>query len=394
MRLNNIELVTSHGKFPCRFTDDMTISDVMRINEIPWASVSCYAKEPNSEKYILFNDIDTQISDLSNINSLHLFFQRNINPINFQFKNSNSSDASGDENSSYYYFQDIRSDFVARPLLKKMSSEECKKIVENRVHQFIEKHFSPENNKIVLGVSGGGDSNAMLHAFSTFSSFKLDVIPVIVTGLNEWDRGLDRATALCDKYKLTLKVLKQEDVCHIMNFDNSKLSHLEKFESVFPNDDFEGFSVYIIRKCLEHIAKENGINRIAIGANMDDKLSEVIYSIFNNKDPLPFPVRKIGDIDMCYPLWTCTKQIIDGCFPKLSFENYEDRYPSFAPGRAFFYWMAYSIISTSPVFAERLLKFSSKRTVDNIFYDEDLREWVSGSVAIDVRAKLKEMLEK
>jgi hypothetical protein len=64
--------------------------------------------------------------------------------------------------------------------------------------------------------------------------------------------------------------------------------------------------------------------------------------------PLPFPRRTIDGITINYPLYQCPKKIIDGCYPKFSLENYEDRYPSILPGRAILYYMAQSMNTAIP----------------------------------------------
>jgi RimJ/RimL family protein N-acetyltransferase len=48
----------------------------------------------------------------------------------------------------------------------------------------------------------------------------------------------------------------------------------------------------------------------------------------------PFPRRVVDGVSIFYPLYRCPKRILDGCFPKYSLENYENRYPSHLHGRA------------------------------------------------------------
>jgi hypothetical protein len=75
---------------------------------------------------------------------------------------------------------------------------------------------------------------------------------------------------------------------------------------------------------------------------------------------LPIPARPIGDVTLVYPLWMTPKKIIDGCFPKYSFSNYEDRYPSYAEGRNAYYSMAYWIASAFPGLPEKILAWAAR----------------------------------
>ena len=393
-----LNLITSHGKIKLTYQPIQNIFDVMRLNEIPWTSVTCFGRISKLDQELhLVNNITNNLYEFEDkYCELNLFLHRNINPTFFQKLDFDVSDLKGNDfPASYFFYQKITDKEISKPLLKYLTAEDCRNIVATNVHEVLRRYLTKDNNKIVLGVSGGGDSNAMLYAISTFEDFKIEIIPVIVTGLNEWDRGLSRASQLCAKYNLKLNIVTKEECCRILGFKDNNISHLERFEKFFPGDDFEVFSVHMIYKCLEHVAKTTKSNYFAIGANMDDKLSEVMYCVQNGLKFFEMPARKLGDITLLYPLWKCPKITVDGCFPKLALENYEDRYPSYAPGRGLYYWLSYSILSQNPGFASKLLDMASMYSYissEELSFDESLNMLVSGSIDPDVKNKIIKMM--
>ena len=92
------------------------------------------------------------------------------------------------------------------------------------------------------------------------------------------------------------------------------------------------------------------------------------------------------------------KKIIDGCFPNYSIENYQERYPSFAPGRAIYYQMSYHILSNFPQMGELILQgsanFANQSEVTAHEFDEDFGFEIMRSTPLQLRQKIKKMLRE
>ena len=89
-------------------------------------------------------------------------------------------------------------------IIKKLSSKECKEIVQNLTHKMIRDSLK-NGDRIVVGVSGGGDSNALLYGLTTFKDFDIEIIPVMIKGIPEWDKAVPKAQKLCSSYNLKLR---------------------------------------------------------------------------------------------------------------------------------------------------------------------------------------------
>ena len=90
------------------------------------------------------------------------------------------------------------------------------------------------------------------------------------------------------------------------------------FEAIYPDSDLEVIGTLAVRLALSAVARRVGAQAVVTGLNLEDVLAE----------------------------YRCPKEIIDGCYPKLSLQNYADRYPSYMYWRAAAYHFAQQIGST------------------------------------------------
>ncbi|MDU9037061.1 hypothetical protein NHG95_28425 [Pseudomonas corrugata] len=393
-KLPSVSVITTHGKLSIEpLSSQETIFELLSRSSIPWSAVSIFSfsdeKQGNrlSNLSAKFSEIDASVKDIQ------IHFNRNINPEMYNIKNHDISPADGTEVSNYL-FQAINNEKGnTHNILKGLSQNECQSIICKNVHDFIRSYVSP-GDVLVVGVSGGGDSNSLLLGLTSFTDFSFDVRPVILKGIPDWDAGVPRALELCKSYGLHLTVVEEEEVRQISKLKDSS-NIIGQYESIFPGDDFEFLGTYMIRKVLMHIASScNG--RAVTGLNLEDVFAESLLMISNKRLPLPFPVRKIDGIDFIYPLWLCPKKIIDGCFPKFSMENYEMRYPCFSTGRNLYYMMTYTLQSMYPGALENLLRGFQNISQNNehgFMSDPDFGSSLNGEIENNIREKfLKIML--
>lgn len=248
---------------------------------------------------------------------------------------------------------------------------------------------------LVIGVSGGGDSNALLGAIVKSGLIsRRNILPVMMLGIPDWDKGADRASAICAEQGLSLRFVQDEETARILGFTDPKRDWVTAFEQAFPGDDLEVLGVYGVRRVLESVALENGANKIVIGSNLEDCLSDVFYYLSAGKVPFPKPCGPMGKVDILYPLWLTPKAIIDGCYPKYSRENYEARYPSRMYGRAYFYYLAQMMVDAYPGAGQDLLRGASKLSSEHfqeLPYDEEFDTPTAAPIPLDVRVRLRKL---
>jgi hypothetical protein len=282
-------------------------------------------------------------------------------------------------------------------LLKKLSPEECKTVIADRVADTI-RATVPPGSDLVVGVSGGGDSNALLYGLTRLADHDLRIHPMILKGIPDWDLGVPRAQELCDSYGLELRVMEESDVRELLGISgDTGLQLIDRFEREFKGDDFEFLGTLLIRLALTRRAREVGTEFVCTGLNLEDVLCESMFRISTGLKPAPFPLRAIGDVKLVLPLWLCPKRIIDGCFPRFSRENYDARYPCFSLGRNLYYSVVYALQSQFPAFLEQMAQGLSKLSMEDpvtYTFDEQLGFHVERFVPFPLRRRFERMLRE
>lgn len=389
-----VSIVTSHGRQRLDCTADERLIDVLRRHGVPWSALSIYNIPVPGAAPVLTSCLDKRVGDLGPEAELLLYFNRNVNPFIFSLNDFTVVQSDGDPEATEYFYQRLdNAQSSSEIFLKKMSPEECREVIAERVRETIGAHL-PEGAKLVVGISGGGDSNAMLYGLSQLADRGISIDPVIIKGIPDWDLGVPRAQQLCDKYGLTLTVMEEPDVRSLLGFEGEG-TLVDRFEHEFAGDDFEFLGTLLIRLALIRRAKEVGTSFIATGLNLEDVLCENMFRISNGLKPTSAPARAIGDTTLIYPLWLCPKRIIDGCFPKLSMDNYNARYPCFSLGRNLYYSLIYALQSQFPGYCEQMARgLSELAAKDPVTYnlDEQLGFHVERFVPFPLRQRFQRML--
>jgi tRNA(Ile)-lysidine synthase TilS/MesJ len=393
-----VSVVTAHGRQPLVWRDGERLFDLLNRNGIAWSAVSAYVLGHAGGEPTLTPCLDTRLSEYHDAKEILLYFNRNVNPFIFSladFKVVESADRST-QATEYLYQRLDNSSSSAQAYLKKLSPEECQSIIADRVADAARSSI-PRDAHVVVGVSGGGDSNALLHGFSRLQDHAVTVHPVIIKGIPDWDKGVPRAQALCEKYGLPITVIEESEARDVLGLPQDSLSLIDRFEREFPGDDFEFIGTLLIRLALRRHAQKIGTSFICTGLNLEDLLCENLFRVSNGLGPAAVPARSIGDVTLVLPLWLCPKRILDGCFPKYSLENYDARYPCVSLGRNLYYSVVYNIQSQFPGFAEQLARgFSQLAAANPIEYkfDEQLGFHVERFIPFPLRQRFLRMLSR
>lgn len=390
-----VSLVTAHGRQQLAAKDGERVFDLLERHGVPWSAVSIYMTPVDGGAPTLCPCLDRGLDDFDEARELLLYFNRNVNPFNFQLGRFDIVAADGDKEATEYFYQKMdNSNSRAKAYLKKLSPEECKTIIAERVRDCILKTVPPDTD-LVVGVSGGGDSNAMLEGLTRLGDHGLRIHPVIIMGIPDWDKGVPRAQTLCDRYGLRLEVMQEKEVRGLLGIEPDSMPLIDRFEREFKGDDFEFLGTLLVRLALMARAAELGTRYICTGLNLEDVLCEAMFRVSSGLAPAAFPKRVIGETNLVFPLWMCPKRIIDGCFPKMSLDNYEARYPCFSLGRNLYYSLVYTLQSQYPGYVEQLAHgFSelAEKTPQNYVFDKQLGFHVERFVPFPLRQKFGRMI--
>jgi hypothetical protein len=391
-----VSLVTSHGSQTLHGGGDERVLELLARHGVPWSAVSIYAVPRDGSTPLLRPCLDERLRDLEDVAELRVYFNRNVNPFTFALGDMAGVDSADPaEAATEYVYQRLDNEQgTAQALLKRLSPQECRTAVAARVEETI-RTVVPAGSDVVVGVSGGGDSNALLDALGQLREHGVRIHPLIVKGIPDWDAGVPRAQELCDGYGLELTVVEESDAKALLGIPPDDVPLIDRFEREFGGDDFEFLGTLLIRLALSAHARAVGTEHICTGLNLEDVLCEAIFRLSNGLRPAPFPARRIGDVTLTMPLWLCPKRIIDGCFPRWSLENYDARYPCFSLGRNLYYSVVWGLQSQFPGFPERLARgLSELAEHDPVTYqlDEQLGFHVERFVPFPLRRKFERML--
>lgn len=390
-----IRVISAHGDYAIQPpSDEISVADLCALNRLPVNSVALYVRRREDAVTRPFAEILRPLSELEKTYSqLIIRPDRNINyesalPKEFD-SDANESDVSG------YIFRAVTAKGERGRLIQKgFTDAECREHVNRQVAAVVERYKSEfTEGHLVVGVSGGGDSNALLGALLAAGVPRGNLHPVMIMGVPDWDKGRKRAEALCESYGLTLRIYEAKEVSQILGMKAGR-DWVDAFESVYPGVDVEVIGTLAIRRALSAEVERLGSGSIVTGLNLEDVLADGLMRVLEGKLPIPFPRRVIDGVSIFYPLYKCPKRILDGCFPKYSLENYEDRYPSHLNGRAIAYCFAQSINSLIPGLEFDLLsgleKISSHWNSEELVYNATMEFSTLGPVSLEAQAKWRQ----
>jgi hypothetical protein len=392
-----VSLVTAHGRQALSGGQDERVADLLARHGVPWSAVSIYAVGRDGAPPALRPCLDARLRELDDVAELLVYFNRNVNPFAFALGGLAVADSAepGAAATEYVYQQLDNERGAAQALLKKLSPAECREAVAAQVGETLRAHV-PAGADLVVGVSGGGDSNALLHGLGALGEgHELRIHPLIVKGIPDWDAGVPRAQELCDAYGLELTIVEEADVKALLGIPpDDGIALIDRFEREFGGDDFEFLGTLLIRLALSAHARALGTEWICTGLNLEDVLCEGVYRIASGLAPAPIPARRIGDVTLVMPLWLCPKRIVDGCFPRWSLENYDARYPCVSLGRNLYYSVVWALQSQFPAVPEQLAHGLAELAArDPVEYrlDEQLGFHVERFVPFPLRRRFERM---
>ncbi|WP_031513272.1 hypothetical protein [Streptomyces sp. NRRL F-5123] len=397
-----VRLQTNHGEFVLEHDSAPTVGALLRLHGIPLSSVWTYqvqhtdpAGEPGHRRAV-FVPATGSAPDPGPPGEILARVSRNIDLPGLVGAASTAARPVPEAVTEWAFPSAEVGAF--RRVHAQMTAGECLDFVRRSVLDVLGRWPADKGRRVVVGTSGGGDSNVLVSALMESGFFEPEqVVPVMMLGIPDWDTQLGNAQELCRAHGIELNVVTESETARLSGTKDLQATK-EIFTECFPDADLEFLGTWLLRRVLSRYAAERGIGYVAIGANREDLVGEHLARVSRGLLPLPAPFRRIGDVTFCYPIWKVPKKIGDGAYPAFSLENYENRNPSFSPGRSVFYYLAYWIPELLPGMDNTLLDGLSKladKDAEPIVWDEDLSEFIcrEGSTA-EQRSRWQDFLNR
>jgi hypothetical protein len=214
-----VVLRTASGDEVREFAPDLRLIEVCRLLRVPPSAISSFVTGSTSTRRVvgLYEPLDHLAR--SDGEQLVLQFDRNLN-YHALLSDARSSPEQVPAASpvAEYIFPSGTYGYITHATL---DAQACRDFVNESVVDFVEAYrdILDESSTIVVGTSGGGDSNALLTTLvDATRNLSVSITPVMLLGVPEWDTAADRAKELCRSLGLSLRFVESERVNQLLGF--------------------------------------------------------------------------------------------------------------------------------------------------------------------------------
>jgi len=325
-----IELISS---------DQFTLEQVLRLNGLPTTLFQAYVKDRRGKLFPV--PTNKHLGDLEDDQSVVLQCVRNTDLKQVIPQKSFQKES---VEKPIIVVKDL--DFVDDECVEtvsEISQTDALNIVESQIGRFMDENSKAD--KVVAGISGGGDSNTLVRSLKKRSDQKGAELTCFTLVLDPiWPAsGARRASELCEANQVEHVIYQPEDIEKLLDMKGSLEDFYIEFSKIFGEQTSHFLATYLISLVARKLCKKNNTTEYCLGFNREDVLAELMFSLMNGHSPLSFPTRDFGKIRLLMPLWRVPKIMLDACYPDYSLENYKEREDKTTFQRGIIYYIAHGI---------------------------------------------------
>lgn len=185
--------------------------------------------------------------------------------------------------------------------------------VERLICETIEQYGLVEaGDKVVVGLSGGIDSSALL---AGLNAVRGDLPPfdlVAVTVENPWpgstDESVARAELLAEAAGVEHRVLGRREIRDVFGLTEPITDVIESlYESEYGNH-VVAITDQVLTRLLERYAEDNDADRVALGVHGTELVAGILNADIGGYEVGGAPERTFGELSLVYPLCLLSKQ--------------------------------------------------------------------------------------
>lgn len=242
-----------------------------------------------------------------------------------------------------------------------ISQSDAQQIVSDCVADFLDKYA--KKSKLLVGLSGGADSNALITALSAASArtkkkYSITAFTLVMDPV--WSsESVGRAKALAESAGAKHLFIGDNEIQELLGLNCSIYKVRDAFAKEY-SPDIHIFATFLISAVARKLGEKLRITDYCLGFNREDVFAEMMFSLVNGLKPLSFPVRRFGDFNLLMPVYEVPKRILDACHAVHSQAVYAERpdteaSPNTTFQRSLAYLLAYSIDGAHPALTASLM---------------------------------------
>lgn len=262
-----------------------------------------------------------------------------------------------------YDFQYAEDSKEPRHRVHLMDAATMREVIFGKISEFLVRAGDPL--PLVAGISGGGDSNTLVHGLSRYlanrqlGASRVTCFTLVMEPM--WpESAAHRAQTLCSQADLEHRVLHPEDIAQTLRMSSSPQLLWEDLSKLYGTDLAHFFGTFLINLVGRAISQEVGASSLLMGYNREDVMAELMFCLMNGRRPLEYPRKMTGDTEVLMPVWDVPKVMLDSCHPDFSEANYTERVDTTAVRRSSIYYMAHCLDALVPQMSISLLNGTAK----------------------------------
>lgn len=334
-----VTIDTTCGKIAPKPMDELSLEDILVINRLPPSLFQAYLNAPDVASKPI--PIDTRLRDVPAEDKVVLRCIMNPNFSQILEQRTLRQCVAG----AVTTVQELQyQDGGCQRVVYEVDEALARGLVSREVAAFV--HEQSRAERLLVGVSGGGDSNALLgslqEALTSLAgpreliAFTLMLDPV-------WpESSIKRASALCQRYGVQHMLINSSRMAEILDMKTRPEAFYEAFLARYGDNTAHFFGTFVISAVARRLCRKIGTDEYCLGFNREDVLAEMLFSLMNGRRPLPFPVRRFGATKLLMPVWQVPKVVLDACYPEFSQQNYDER-DTTTRQRGLIYFLAHGI---------------------------------------------------
>lgn len=350
-----VALEFTAGSRSIRTPEELSLAEILLANRLPPSMFQAY--EARSESDLVAIPITTLLADIPGSHNVVLRCIRNTD-----IDTLRSPDVKVIERDEAPVAGLMDIEYGRREPLSRVHLVDdgtLREMVSDQIVSFLQKH--QVTTPIMAGISGGGDSNTLVCGLTKFvqaSGLPASGITCFTLAMEPlWpESAVDRARALCERAGFEHRVLYANDMTDLLGMSKSPAELWETFRRDYGPDTVHFFGTFFVNLVGRRLCRELGGRNLAVGYNREDLLAELLFCLMNGRRPLPYPIRRMGEVNCLFPLWEIPKHLLDACYPRYSASNYRERVDSTTPQRSAIYFLAHCLDALGPEIGLSLMK--------------------------------------